>query len=390
MRVLVAHHLLVRVGGGERVSSVLIDELLRQGYEVAVATTCRADVTKLFERYFERQLPAPIRSYSLFPTFYPIFGIYQRLTSFIPVRTAIRRENPDLVFIDHEIYRPLRKVLRGRRLVHYVHFPWNPRLADRNWELYGMTLPDKYRHFPFDVYWKVYIELQRLVSVDENFADVICANSQFTAQVVKTVWDREATVIYPPVSVNDFYSLPPHEKEDIVVHLGRISREKKIEEVIAAIAGCETDTKLVIIGGLIPANIPYLMRLKKLARDHSLEGRVEFHTDAPFKFVRETLARAKILMSAMRFEHFGISVCEGLASGCVPIVHRSGGPLEIINNGQYGFSYITLREAARFIDKLICDGALFSKMSRTAVQRAKAFDESVFRKRMMEIVEKLK
>jgi len=390
VRVLVAHHLLVRVGGGERVSSVLIDELLRQGYEVAVATTCRADVAELFERYFGRQLPARIRSYSLFPRFYPILGIYQRLTSFIPVRTAIRRENPHIVFIDHEIYKPLRRVLEGRRLVHYVHFPWNPRLADRNWKLYGMTLPEKYRHFPFNIYWRGYIELQRSVSVDENFADVICANSHFTAQAVKTVWDREATVIYPPVSVNDFYPLQPSEKEDIAVHLGRISSEKRIEEAITAIAGCETDTKLVIIGGLIPANIPYLMGLKKLVKDLRLEGRVKFYTDAPFKFVRNMLARAKILMSAMHFEHFGISVCEGLASGCVPIIHRSGGPLEIIDHGRYGFSYITPKEAAKFIDKLVGDTALFSKMSKAAVERARAFDESVFRKRMMEIVEKLK
>ena len=388
MRVLVAHHLLVRVGGGERVSAVLIDELLRRGYEVAVATTCRADIVNLFERYFERPLPTPVRSYSLFPRFYPVFGIYQRLASFIPVGKAIRSENPDIVFIDHEIYKPLRSVLKGRRLVHFVHFPWNPRLADRNWELYGMTLPDKYRHFPFDIYWKGYIALQRLVSVDENFADVICANSQFTAQVVKMVWDREATVIYPPVSVNDFYSLPPSEKGDIVVHLGRISAEKRIEDAITAIARCETDIKLVVIGGLIPANMPYLMGLKKLVKDLRLEGRVEFHTNVPFKFVKDTLARAKILMSAMHFEHFGISVCEGLASGCVPIVHRSGGPLEIINNGQYGFSYLTPREAAQYMDRLIGDAALFAKMSRAAVKRAKAFDESIFRMRMMEIVEK--
>ena len=390
MRVLVAHHLLVRVGGGERVSAVLIDELLRRGYEVAVATTCRADIVNLFKRYFERQLPTPIRSYSLFPRFYPVFGIYQRLTSFIPVGMAIRRENPDIVFIDHEIYKPLRKVLKGRRLVHFVHFPWNPRLADRNWELYGLTLPDKYRHFPFDIYWKGYIALQRLVSVDENFADAICANSQFTAQVVKTVWGREATVVYPPVSIKDFYSLPPSEKEDIAVQLGRISAEKRIEDVIAAIARCETDIKLVVIGGLIPANIPYLMRLKKLVKDLRLEDRVEFHTNVPFKFVKDTLAMAKILMSAMHFEHFGISVCEGLASGCVPIVHRSGGPIEIINNGRNGFSYLTLEEAAQYIDKLVGDAALFSNMSRAAVERAKAFDESVFRKRMMEVVEKVK
>jgi hypothetical protein len=57
---------------------------------------------------------------------------------------------------------------------------------------------------------------------------------------------------------------------------------------------------------------------------------------------------------------------------------------------QYGFSYLTPREAAQYMDRLIGDAALFAKMSRAAVKRAKAFDESIFRMRMMEIVEKFK
>lgn len=37
----------------------------------------------------------------------------------------------------------------------------------------------------------------------------------------------------------------------------------------------------------------YLMGLKKLVKNLSLEDRVEFHTNVPFKFVKDALARAK-------------------------------------------------------------------------------------------------
>ncbi|MDQ6864922.1 MAG: glycosyltransferase [Thermoproteota archaeon] len=38
-------------------------------------------------------------------------------------------------------------------------------------------------------------------------------------------------------------------------------------------------------------------------------------------------------------EHFGIAVVEAMAAGCLPVVHASSGPMEIVANGLYGLIY---------------------------------------------------
>ena len=49
-------------------------------------------------------------------------------------------------------------------------------------------------------------------------------------------------------------------------------------------------------------------------------------------------------------EHFGISIVEAMASGCIPIVHNSGGMKEFVPAEN---RYETLQEAADKIDSAI-------------------------------------
>jgi glycosyltransferase involved in cell wall biosynthesis len=38
-----------------------------------------------------------------------------------------------------------------------------------------------------------------------------------------------------------------------------------------------------------------------------------------------------VLLHSARGEHFGISVVEGMSACCIPVVHDSGGPAEIVD-----------------------------------------------------------
>jgi glycosyltransferase involved in cell wall biosynthesis len=94
----------------------------------------------------------------------------------------------------------------------------------------------------------------------------------------------------------------------------------------------------------------------------------------------------------MPFDHFGISVVEAMASGCVPVVHRSGGPWTDIldaRQGAYGFSYATPAEAANYIDMLVTDEDLRSRIAAKASYRSKKFDRTVFMRRLAEVVERV-
>ena len=76
-------------------------------------------------------------------------------------------------------------------------------------------------------------------------------------------------------------------------------------------------------------------------------------------------------------EHFGITIVEAMAAGCVPIVHDSGGPIEIVTN-DVGFRWRELPVAARQIVKLTENDQLREKLSAAASARAQQFRPEVF------------
>jgi glycosyltransferase involved in cell wall biosynthesis len=248
--------------------------------------------------------------------------------------------------------------------------------------IYDESSAEDYKRFPFNIYWRGYMSLQELVAIDEDFADTICANSRFTANAVKGIWNRDAIVVYPPVAVNDFSH---GQKQKMVVSLGRIDPDKRLEDLIKALALCATKPKLVIVGGLVSNYVPYVVRLQNLIKQLNLERRVSIKPNASFDVVKKILSSAKVYVHAKHFEHFGISVVEAMASGCVPIVHRSGGPyLDIIENDKYGFSYATISELSQKIDSLMSSDT--SALEERCVCRSKHFSEDKFRERIVEVI----
>ncbi len=112
--------------------------------------------------------------------------------------------------------------------------------------------------------------------------------------------------------------------------------------------------------------------------------------NAPINELLKNLSRAKVYLHVMPYDHFGISVVEAMASGCVPVVHRSGGPwLDILGGqqGEYGFGYDSAEEAAGFIDRLVNNESLRSEMATRTLSRAKEFDKSVFMEKIVKVVE---
>jgi glycosyltransferase involved in cell wall biosynthesis len=373
----------LRPSGAVRVILTLLDELLEREYKVALALLYKPNLEEVSREFFDRPLSKRIHVHWLFPSLdLPV--TYQRLFLSLPLMKAVRKENPDIVFVDHSSYKPLRNMLRGRKVVHYVHFPpLSYRLLKSFPEVYRESLSGDFNRFPKNIYWNTYALLEKPLIVDYGFADVLCANSSFTAGIVKRIWNRSALVIYPPVALKDFEPLP---KRNVVTSIGRIDPDKHFEDLIEAVSICETKPIVRIIGGLGAENMPYLIRLKSLIEKLNLNSRVSVETNVPFHVVKESLGMSKIYVHAKHYEHFGISVVEAMASGCVPIVHRSGGPfLDIIDRGKYGFSFSSTKELAQDIDKLMQTDT--SKLAESCICRAKIFGEDNFRKGIMDVIE---
>ena len=398
MKAVVAHHLWSRVGGGELVNAYVVKTLLEAGHEVIVVSTFSFDKKKYVE-WFNIDL-GDIKTYTLLPTVLPLFGIYQRLVFYVPLKKAVKKEKPDIVFIDNELYKPILKLREkmGYKLLEYIHFPFHA-IEDNA----GKRLPEEYKeafreYFRkyekglWRYYFKFWLKLHKRVARDNPFktADVVLANSKYIARLIKILWQGDAIVLNPPVKVRDFEPYNRRsfeERDDAVVMIGRISPEKRIEDVIDAIALTETKPVLRVVGGLIPLTLSYKRFLEKRAKERGV--RVEFYPNASREELIRIATSSKVFVHATVGEHFGIAVVEGMAAGCPVIVHRSGGPYEdIVDYGRYGLTYNSTEELAEKIDRLM-QPKTWKHYHMLSLERAKRYSEEEFARKLLRIVESI-
>ena len=85
----------------------------------------------------------------------------------------------------------------------------------------------------------------------------------------------------------------------------------------------------------------------------------------------------------MPSEHFGIAIIEAMATGCLPVVHASGGPLEIVDNGQYGLIYRDAREIPELLNHAFNLSMHFQEKVKS---RALQFDIKHFQEKFITVI----
>jgi len=146
------------------------------------------------------------------------------------------------------------------------------------------------------------------------------ANSRFVASRIQKYYRRRATVINPPVPIEEFVF--HEEKDDFYLFLGRLVPYKRVDLLIDAFA--KMPGRKLLIAGDGPL---YPELLRRAPPNVTLLGRV-------------SQARAVALMSTARayvypaIEDFGIAPLEAQASGTPVIALRKGGLCETICTGR--------------------------------------------------------
>jgi GT2 family glycosyltransferase len=85
-------------------------------------------------------------------------------------------------------------------------------------------------------------------------------------------------------------------------------------------------------------------------------------------------------------EHFGVSILEAMAAGCIPFVVSNGGPTEFVRDGETGFLYATLEELVMKTRDLLRDRARAGAVSERAMLEARKYDAPLFMKKLLRIV----
>lgn len=200
--------------------------------------------------------------------------------------------------------------------------------------------------------------------------DRYVANSETTRRRIGRYFDRDATVLHPPVETGRF--APVAEVGDAYAVLSELMAHKRIDVAVEAFTALRRP--LTVIG-----NGPDYRRLKRLAGPTvRFTGRVSDEEAAGL------LARARALVVTAT-EEFGIAAVEAQAAGRPVIALRRGGARETVVEGQTGTFYDTpsaaaLAAAVRRFDADTVDPA-------ACVRNARRFDVEHFRRGMAEIVD---
>jgi glycosyltransferase involved in cell wall biosynthesis len=150
------------------------------------------------------------------------------------------------------------------------------------------------------------------------------AISHGIADRIRSAYQREARVIYPPVETERFP--PAGERADYFVTLSRLVPHKRLDVIIEAFAALCLPLKIIGDG-------KERARLQRRATPN-----IEFLGYQPDAAVVRLLGRARGFVCAAE-EDFGIAMVEAQAAGCPVIAFRGGGALETVIDGLTGLLF---------------------------------------------------
>ena len=263
------------------------------------------------------------------------------------------------------------------------------------------TRPDQvhicYCHTPIRYYWSHYDEYRRdpgfgklnwLIRIAMPFfvpplkkadyeaaqnVDVFVANSSEVQKRIKKYYDRNSTVIHPPVDVDRFN--PARSRADYYVTLGRQVHYKRID--LAVSAATELNIPLKVYG-----NGSEHQQLVKIAGPT-----VEFYTDrfsdASDAAVTDALNNAKGFIYPAE-EDFGIVQVEALAAGAPVIALGRGGAKDIVEDSVSGVLFRDQNPDS--ISNAIRYAKSHEFLPGTLRRKAKRFDKSLFITKIRKVV----
>ena len=203
-------------------------------------------------------------------------------------------------------------------------------------------------------------------------------NSEFTRRRAERAFGRAAcAAVYPPVDVAGLarYRGAPRGRRAATV--GTFAPRKRHDACIriARAAGVPLD----IVGGTLGVAHDALFRATEVKAEG---GDVLLHRNADRARLEVVLAGAKVYLHC-GMEDFGISVVEGIAAGCVPIVPDNSAHPETVPFPE--LRYDSEQSAAEKV-RAAADGEYDSYLPRLQ-SHVKKFSEGEFHRRMLMLVE---
>ncbi len=268
----------------------------------------------------------------------------------------------------------------------YAPFAVTRRRRGRNL-LYCHTIPrfcfDLRDHYMHKLPWFARPILSLLIAiVVRKFAralarmDGVVANSENVRQRLIRHFGRDALVVHPPVNLGRYQW---QGDGDYYISLARLEDFKRVDEIVKAFKLMPQHRLVVASGGT------ELDRLKQLADG---AANISFTGWVSEEELRSLVGNARAAVYVPIDEDFGMSPVEAMAAGKPVIGVAEGGLLETVVDGETG-----LLIKGRLTPEKICAAVgrmeVMNPPALRAVceRRAALFDENIFIKKMLDLIE---
>ncbi len=187
-------------------------------------------------------------------------------------------------------------------------------------------------HYDYDCSKKskrMYLWLyKKLLEKDIGKLDLVFCNSNYTRAMTEKYWGRfgikNTVVAYPPVETRFWSEKPIDKRAKRVLYVGRFVPQKR-HELMKKLAVDFPQIEFLSAGLLRDSEQSWFKGFSK-----DLPTNYTVKPNLPEEELIKLFQDSQIYCHLMEGEHFGIAPMEALASGCVVLVHNSGGSGEFI------------------------------------------------------------
>lgn len=348
MKITLAHEMLTKLGGAERVLKTLTD-----AYPNAPIYTLFYNKKKVADWFEDKKIhPSKLQKWyrlGIKPKF--LLGKMADAVELWDFR------HHDVVISSSSAFMHGIKTSKNTKHICYCHSPMR----------YAWDYTHEYtkNHHPF-IQYMIAGKLNKIRQWDFRMAsrpDVVIANSRHVQKRIQKYWRRNADVIYPPVEVKRF--TPTRHHEDYFLIISALTPFKKIDLAIRAFN--KIRRKLIIIGDGAERN-----HLQSIAKEN-----IEFLGYKDDHATRDYLENCRALIFPGE-EDFGITPVEAMAAGKPVLAYGKGGVTESVQAGVSGefFYHPTPESIEDGLARLLANEKQYDLKKIRSI--AELFDKNIF------------
>ena len=261
----------------------------------------------------------------------------------------------------------------------YAHSPLHELWEFKDW--IKKTVVPLWKRPAYDLW--VYLNRKLTLRYSKKI-NTIVTNSSSTRDRVKKYYNRDSTVIYPPIYTSHYKN---KDSKGYWLSVNRLFRNKRVEIQLEAFRKIP-DEKLIVVGSYEKSALQFESYKKEL--DLLKPENVKILNWVPNTELVNLYSECKGFITTSMKEDFGMTAVEALASGKPVIAPNEGGYKESIIDNQNGILIddIDSNKLVLAIDQINNRLSTENNIKHNCISRASEFDTNVFITKIKDIINK--